>query len=154
MSLGLICETRAQIFLTVDSAIELSGSFSETGFDFSSSSPVNFASLPAGGAQTVYAARFPNNVLQSLGTGTPADPRYNFAIGTGLATLTGTYSNGGIGGDQVVNWSFSNMVDNGTTFSGNFSFTAVPEPAETAAMIGLGLGAFAWARRNRKTAAR
>jgi len=32
--------------------------------------------------------------------------------------------------------------------------TAVPEPAETAAMIGLGLGAFAWLRRNRKPVAR
>ena len=68
--------------------------------------------------------------------------------------MSGTYNNGGAGGDQVVNWSFSNMMDDGTTFSGNFSFTAVPEPAETAAMVGLGLGAFAWIRRNRKTAAR
>ena len=37
----------------------------------------------------------------------------------------------------------------------NFSApgAAVPEPAETAAMVALGLGAFAWVRRNRKTAA-
>jgi hypothetical protein len=42
------------------------------------------------------------------------------------------------------------MHDDGTTFTGNFSFTlaAVPEPAEVAAVSALGLAVFAlWRRR-------
>ena len=149
ISLGLVAEARAQILFSVDTATELSGSFSEVGFNFSASSPVNFASLPSGGAQTVYAARFPNNVLETLGTGTPDNPHYNFSRGTGPATLSGTYSNGGVGGNEEVSWSFFNLNDDGNTFSGNFSFTvaAVPEPAELAGVSALGLAAFALFRR-------
>ncbi len=41
-----------------------------------------------------------------------------------------------------------------TSFLDAVSVTAVPEPGETAAVVGLGLGAFALLRRNRKAAAR
>ncbi|HTH47657.1 MAG TPA: PEP-CTERM sorting domain-containing protein [Candidatus Limnocylindria bacterium] len=149
ISVGLLAEARAQILFSVDSPTELTGSFSEAGFNFSASSPVNFASLPAGGAQTVYAARFPNNVLETLGTGSPDNPHYDFSRGTGPATLSGTYTNGGASGDQEVSWSFYNMHDDGSTFTGNFSFTVatVPEPAAVAGVSALGLAAFALFRR-------
>ena len=149
ISVGLLTEARAQILFSVDSPTELIGSFSEASFNFTAASPAHFASLPSGGAQTIYVATVPGDILETLGTGSPDNPHYSFTRGTGPATLSGTYTNGGAGGHDEVAWSFYNLSDNGTTFTGNFSFTlaTVPEPAEVAGVSALGLAAFALLRR-------
>lgn len=84
---GVTAAGQAQVFITIttDTATQLSGSFSATGFNFSQAVPVNFASLPSGGAQKLYLSRSGFEQFFPLGTGTPDDPHYNFAAGAGLA---------------------------------------------------------------------
>jgi hypothetical protein len=159
---------RAAFFFSVDSPQELTGTFSKTGnsgvFEFST--PSAFTALPGGsGLDLLRQTPAPGVTLDYFVThieGTPDIPSGFSVNNPSPLPLSGTYTNGGPGGDQTVNWSFTNFHETGINglpgeFSGSFSFilvTPVPEPAETAAVVGLGLGAFAWLRRNRKAAAR
>lgn len=156
-AIGTRAAAAVVITIGTDTATELSGTFTASGFGSSSANAVVFTALP-NGSTTLYLERAPVfNVFRSLQAGTPDDSKYQVAADSGPTTLSGTYSNGGIGQDQTVNWSFSGLQDTspgafGGTFTGTFSFTiaAVPEPAETALAMGGCLAAFAiLKRRNR-----
>jgi len=148
LTLGALA-ARATITLSTDTATLLTGTFTETGLAFESSSPVAFLSLP-GGVSTLYVQHLGlDDTFRTLGAGTPENPSYHVNGDPGPNTLSGTYSNGGIGLDQVVNWTFSDFQDDGSVFTGSFSFAvaAVPEPAESVVAAGLGLAAIALLRR-------
>ncbi len=161
---GFAATVRASIFITTDTPTSLAGSFSASGISGPETGlPTFFADLPAGDNQLTLQRSFSDPIVfDSFGTGTPgtpSNPTYFQVIISPFAadSLSGQYTNGGIGGDQVVNFAFTDLQDTaggGGTFSGNFSFTVapVPEPAEYAAVAGLALGVFALVRRGRKAA--
>ena len=145
--------------ITVDSATELSGNFQLFGFATSDENPSLFSALPIG-ANTLRVVRdFGNAFAFTTATGLPDNPRINAFTSQGPFLASGRYDNGGFSGDISVDWSIQFINYNpsrNNRIEGRFSFTlaAVPEPAETAAVVAAGLVAIAAVRRSRRTAVR
>lgn len=86
-----------------------------------------------------------------LGT-TDASDLVTFNVANG-SVLGGFASGSFLVGATTVNYSFSNVSSTGSILTGDFSFAAVPEPSEYAAIAGAGLIGFAAWRRSRKNLA-
>jgi hypothetical protein len=148
---------QAGVFVFSDTPTSLSGSFTLTGSESFSVTPSLFTGL-FGTESRLFGQRadFDNTPYLSFtfigvteGIGFPNNPG---AAAPTTSAASGTYFNGGPSGNIEVNWSFSNLSDTGVlggTFSGEFSFVAVPEPSDYAAIFGTTLVAFGLWRRNR-----
>lgn len=149
----------AAFFVSVDTASELSGTFQVFGFGSIDEHPAQFSALPIG-SNTLRATRdFGNAFVFTTATGLPDNPRINAFTAQGPWFATGRYDNGGLSQNISVDWTIQFINYNPSSndhMEGFFSFTlaAVPEPAETAAVIGAGLVAFAVVCRNRRRAVR
>lgn len=146
--------SNADIIIAVDTATELQGTFSLTGFDFSSAGPVQFAGLLPGNSSQqqvfvqVVSGAFVGDEVARVGTRMPGQPSWALLTldlkGSPVSgSLSGSYNNNPLG--KVVDFLLS-ASDTGTaagTFSGSFSFKLhetpsgrVPEGGSTAALLG------------------
>jgi MYXO-CTERM domain-containing protein len=136
-----------------DSAEKLTGSFSGSGISSDSYTAFVFQHLP-GGDPILGAGAYLDSTtdppveyfeISTHSSGSPEDP-YLWSTGHLSAyTVSGRYNNTVDG--QMVNWQFTNLTWDGSTFSGSFSFEVVPEPHEYGLLAGLGLAGFALGRR-------
>jgi len=123
----------AAFIITTDTAGALIGSFNTIAVG-ETYAPVNFIGLLPGTnpsqriGTNILSGSDPKAIFSTPTDGTPNDPHAQCLVSTGCGSATGSYSNNPNGVD--VFFEISNLDFDGTTFTGDFSFTTVvPIPA-------------------------
>jgi hypothetical protein len=152
----------AGILTTVDTPVTFQGTFSVENIESLVFTPVVFASFPTSeefGASlfngfrdgqlaytvVIFPSFLADPITEPLNVGVSDEP----GTITTFPNWSGQFKNGGVSANQIVDWNLTNLRDTGGPeglFTGNFSFTIVPEPSVTALMVAALLGSAAWRR--------